>query len=248
MPAAAKPTSQIGGKRDSMAKMKANRKKGSSSDPPTDTQAEKMGLGMKAAEYVAEVAERSKIEHVFLMYHPQRCGIATELTASDSKATKKSLLEGTRKSEALIRASISFSLSSVCLAAMPHTLKTEHTMLKPNLFICFVFLWWLLAVGGVRLGQVLSNCMKHECLRVLELVGLKLPIELFRMLGKALGKNSSLAVLCLNDTVKSHPCAMCVCLCLCMHTYIHIHTLTWYTKHIAMLLRNNPSPFRPFST
>ncbi len=44
--------------------------------------------------------------------------------------------------------------------------------------------------------------MRQECLRVLELVGLKLPVELFRMLGRALGKNASLHVLCLNDTVR----------------------------------------------
>jgi hypothetical protein len=99
MPIAAKQASQIGGKRNNTAK--ANRKSGGS-DQLMDTP-EKMGLGMKAAEYVAEVAERIKIEHVFLMYHPQRCGIATELTSRESNTTKKNLLEGTRKSEALIR-------------------------------------------------------------------------------------------------------------------------------------------------
>ncbi len=74
---------------------------GSESSAAEQAAADKMGLGIKAAEHVAEVSERNNLEHIFLMYHPQRSGIAT-LLASDSKHIKN-LLEGTRKGEALMR-------------------------------------------------------------------------------------------------------------------------------------------------
>ena len=47
---------------------------------------------------------------------------------------------------------------------------------------------------------MLSSCLRLETLRELELVGLRLTHEFFRALNKALLSNSSLKVLCLNDT------------------------------------------------